>query len=62
MKNNIKKFRNEMKLTQQGLADLCEVSRQTINMVENDKYDPTLQLAMKIAKVLKVKVEDIFIL
>ncbi len=62
MKNNIREFRKKLNYTQQELADFCEVSRQTINMVENDKYDPTLQLAMKISKVLKHPVEDIFIL
>lgn len=47
-------------MTQQELAKRCEVSRQTINMVENDKYDPTLKLAMKLALNLETTVEELF--
>ncbi len=39
---------------------MLDVSRQTIIAIENDKYNPTLELAMKIAKLLKMHVEDIF--
>ncbi|MDK7265723.1 helix-turn-helix transcriptional regulator, partial [Staphylococcus capitis] len=46
MKNKLKSIRKEHKMTQQDLADLVGVSRQTINMVENNKYDPSLHLAM----------------
>lgn len=49
-------------MTQQELAKKCEVSRQTINMVENNKYDPTLPLALKLAKNLNTTVEELFIL
>lgn len=62
MKNNIKKFRKAKKLSQAELAKLCDVSRQTINAIENDKYDPTLKLAMTLAKVLNITVEEVFIL
>ena len=55
MKNNIKK------LSQQELADLCEVTRQTVNAIENDKYDPTLQLAFSLSKYLDTTVDDLFI-
>ena len=62
MKNNIKKFRKLKKLSQAELAKLCDVSRQTINAIENDKYDPTLKLAMTLGKVLDITVEEVFIL
>lgn len=60
MHNKIRDIRKQLKITQQELANLCEVSRQTINMVENDKYDPTLRLAIKLAKSLNTTVEDLF--
>ncbi|KAA9219693.1 MULTISPECIES: helix-turn-helix transcriptional regulator [Aerococcus] len=62
MKNKLKSIRKEHKMTQQDLADLVGVSRQTINMVENNKYDPSLHLAMTIARYLNLHVEDIFLL
>lgn len=61
MKNNIKKLRKIKKLSQQELADLCEVTRQTVNAIENDKYDPTLQLAFSLSKYLDTTVDDLFI-
>ncbi|ENH97652.1 HTH-type transcriptional regulator [Gracilibacillus halophilus YIM-C55.5] len=61
MKNNIKKLRRTAKLSQEELAKLCKVSRQTINAIENDKYDPTLQLAFTIASVLETTVDKLFI-
>lgn len=48
-------------LTQEQLADVIGVSRQTIIAIESDKYLPSLGLAFKIAKLFKVAVEDIFI-
>lgn len=60
MKNNILKLRKNKGLTQAVLAKKCKVSRQTINAIENDRYDPTLQLAFKIAKVLNTTVDEIF--
>lgn len=60
MKNNINILRKAKGLTQAELAKKCNVSRQTINAIENDRYDPTLQLAFKIARVLGKKVDDIF--
>ncbi|WP_416906567.1 helix-turn-helix transcriptional regulator, partial [Paraclostridium sordellii] len=42
MNNNIKKLRKEKNISQENLAKLCNVSRQTINAIENNKYDPTL--------------------
>lgn len=61
MKNNIRELRKSIKLSQEELAKLCNVSRQTINAIENDKYDPTLQLAFNIATVLNTTVDKLFI-
>ncbi|WP_290749720.1 helix-turn-helix transcriptional regulator [Exiguobacterium sp. UBA3968] len=61
MRNHIKERRLAAKLSQQELADHCQVSRQTINAIENNKYDPTLQLAFNIAKVLQTQVDHLFI-
>ena len=60
MKNGIKALRKEHGLRQEDLADKLGVSRQTIIAIENDKYNPTLELAMKLAKQLGKSVEDIF--
>lgn len=62
MKNNIRKLRRERGLRQEDLAQILGVTRQTIIAIENDKYNPTLELAMKIALFLETPVEDIFIL
>lgn len=62
MKNIIKQLRKAAGLRQEDLANQVGVSRQTIIAVENDKYDPTLELAMKLAIALNKKVEDIFFL
>ena len=62
MENNIRKFRKMHNLTQIELADKTGVSRQTIIAIEKNKYDPSLKLALKIAKLLKVPVENIFTL
>ncbi|MFP7494663.1 helix-turn-helix transcriptional regulator [Terribacillus saccharophilus] len=61
MKNNIKELRKSAELSQEELAKRCKVSRQTINAIENDKYDPTLQLAFDIAFVLHTTVDELFI-
>ena len=62
MNNDIKKLRKAAGLRQEDLANQVGVSRQTIIAVENDKYDPTLELAMKLALALGKKGEDIFFL
>ncbi len=62
MENDIKKLRKAAGLRQEDLANQVGVSRQTIIAVENNKYDPTLELAMKLAKALEKNVEDIFFL
>jgi putative transcriptional regulator len=62
MKNNIRVERAILRITQQQLAEMIGVSRQTINAIETDKYVPSTVLALKIAKVCNKKVEDIFFL
>ncbi|MEK5146740.1 helix-turn-helix transcriptional regulator [Psychrobacillus sp. FSL K6-4615] len=61
MKNHIKELRKSAKLSQEELAKFCKVSRQTINAIENDKYDPTLQLAFNIASVLDTTIDELFV-
>ena len=53
-------YRAARRMTQQELADLVGVSRQTIIAIENDKYNPTLELAMKLARHLGTTVEELF--
>lgn len=60
MRNDIKALRKQSSLRQEDLALRCGVSRQTIIAIENNKYDPTLALAMKLASVLGIPVESLF--
>ena len=60
MENAIREKRKERGLSQEELARRCGVTRQTINAIENNKYDPTLGLAMRLARMLGTAVEDIF--
>lgn len=60
MKNKIFELRKQKGLTQEKLAKKCKVSRQTINAIENDRYDPTLRLAFKIAEALDTTVDELF--
>jgi len=62
MKNHVRELRKERGWTQEQFGDLLKVSRQTINSIENGRFDPSLTLALKIAKLLKNPVEDIFVL
>jgi putative transcriptional regulator len=62
MKNILHVLRAERRLSQDELAKLLDVSRQTINAIEREKYDPSLPLALKIAKVFEKSVEEIFFL
>lgn len=62
MRNIIKQLRKDAGLRQEDMAKELGVSRQTIIAIENDKYNPTLELAMKIAKLLELHVEEIFFL
>ncbi|MEK4967467.1 helix-turn-helix transcriptional regulator [Cytobacillus sp. FSL R7-0696] len=61
MKNRIRDLRKSMKLSQEDVAKHCKVTRQTINAIENNKYDPTLQLAFNLAKVLDTTVDELFV-
>lgn len=60
IENQIKKFRNQKDITQADLASEVGVSRQTINAIETGKYDPSLELALKIADYFEIKVEELF--
>ncbi|MGE5410624.1 MAG: helix-turn-helix transcriptional regulator [Clostridiales bacterium] len=60
MKNNIHILRAEKRISQDDLAKQLNVSRQTINAIEREKYDPSLALAIKIARLFDKKVEEIF--
>ena len=60
MKNLLKELRTERNLSQQALAELLGVSRQTIIAIEKGKYDPSLPLAFGIAKVFELPIESIF--
>ncbi len=62
MKNRIKELRTKMGLRQEDVANHLGVTRQTIIAVENDKYNPSLELAMKLAKLLNTTVEELFLL
>lgn len=60
MQNRIRERRKELGLSQEELAKKCGVSRQTINAIENNKYDPTLPLAFSLARELSIKVDELF--
>ena len=60
MKNRLKVLRAENDWTQARLAEELEVSRQTINAIETGKYDPSLPLAFKIARLFGQSIEEIF--
>ncbi|KMO46570.1 helix-turn-helix transcriptional regulator [Lacticaseibacillus rhamnosus] len=60
MGNKIRTLRTQQHLTQQELADAVNVTRQTINAIENNKYDPTLSLAFALAKQLQTTVDHLF--
>jgi putative transcriptional regulator len=62
MKNLLKVERAKKNITQAELADSLKVSRQTINSIELGKFIPSTVLALRIAKIFNVKVEDLFIL
>ena len=61
MRNVIKEHRENKGISQGKLADLCNVSRQTINAIENNKYDPSLQLAFDLARTLDIRVDELFL-
>jgi putative transcriptional regulator len=60
MKTRIREFREKFGITQEALAEKVDVTRQTILFLEKGKYNPSLRLAYKIARLFNVKIEDIF--
>lgn len=60
MKNQLRELRALKEWSQGDLAEKLEVSRQTINAIETEKYDPSLPLAFKIARLFKRPIEEIF--
>jgi putative transcriptional regulator len=61
MKNKIKELREQFLLTQQDLADKVSVSRQTIISLESGRYNPSIFLAHKVAKVFNLLIEEVFL-
>ncbi|NMA11924.1 MAG: helix-turn-helix transcriptional regulator [Chloroflexi bacterium] len=61
MKNNLELFRKKRGMSQEELAQALEVSRQTIGSLENGRYNPSILLAFKIARLFGTKIEEIFI-
>jgi putative transcriptional regulator len=60
MKNTLRELRATKGWSQADLAEKLEVSRQTINAIETEKYDPSLPLAFRIAEIFGLKIEEIF--
>jgi putative transcriptional regulator len=61
MKNELRVLRARHNTTQAELADKLGVSRQTVNAIETEKYDPSLPLAFKIARLFECRIEDVFL-
>ncbi len=61
MKNILRTLRAERRWSQAELADSLGVSRQTINSIETERYEPSLSLAMRLARVFNRRVEDVFV-
>ena len=61
MKNNLEKLRKAQGIKQEELAAALQVSRQTIGSLENGRYNPSIQLAFKIARYFGMRIEEIFI-
>lgn len=61
MKNKLEEIRKEKGITQEDLAKILEVSRQTVGSLENGRYNPSIILAFKIARHFEMAIEDIFI-
>jgi putative transcriptional regulator len=60
MKNRLRELRAAKEWSQSDLADKLDVSRQTVNAIETEKYDPSLPLAFKVARLFKTSIEEIF--
>lgn len=61
MKNRLKDLRAERNWTQADLAELSNVSRQTINAIEKGKFDPSLPLAFRLARLFDLTIEEVFL-
>ena len=61
MKNKLKDLRTQRMVSQNSLAEALSVSRQTINSIENGKFDPSLTLAMKLTRYFEVSLDEIFV-
>lgn len=61
MKNKLEEIRKQKGIKQEELADAMGVSRQTISSLENGRYNPSVILAIKLARYFRLRVEDIFI-
>lgn len=61
MKNRIQELRKEKRMTQEELAVLCKVTRQTIISLENGRYNPSIFLAHRIAQIFRLTIEQVFI-
>jgi putative transcriptional regulator len=61
MKNRLKELRSEIKMTQEELAKIIGVSRQTINAIEKEKFDPSLPTSFLISNLFKLSIEKIFL-
>lgn len=61
MENNLRTLRAEKGWSQAALGDQLEISRQSVNAIETGRYDPSLPLAFKIARLFELSIEDIFI-
>ena len=61
MKNRLEEFRERDRLTQQELADKVSVSRQTIISLEGGRYNPSILLAFRLARLFNVRIEDLFL-
>lgn len=60
MKNRLRELRSGRGWSQSDLADKLRVSRQTVNAIETEKYDPSLPLAFKVSRLFKLPIEEIF--
>jgi putative transcriptional regulator len=60
MKNHVRELREQQGWSQTALGERLGVSRQTVNAIENERYDPSLPLAFAIARVFELRIEEIF--
>ena len=61
MKNRVKELRKNQQLTQEELAELIGISRQAINAIEKEKFDPSLPTAFKMSNLFKTSIEELFL-